>query len=239
PALTKGRARRFTIKVKLAAQTAISRRDEITVFEAIPSHEFRGHGHEFEKKYTLSQIRNGTSHHLMVSYRLGGLSLLVRHETDGYIWEPKPVTKLTRVGPRKFVEPEACSTEKTAPKTKIQKLGHIVSRDPTLEIKTRSFKNRLTTILKLIWRFPTPRVQDVIAELKDWERAHQNDIKKLVALIQNIIRATRQYGGCATILYDVKKDVLVVKKAERKKMLPDDVYSRWTEPDTKTETSLF
>lgn len=78
-------------------------------------------------------------------------------------------------------------------------------------------------------------MQDVTAELKEWERTHQNDIKKFVALMKDIVRATREYGACATVLYDAKKDVLMVKKAERKNMLPDDLYSRWTNPDTKNE----
>lgn len=144
PTLAKGRPRRFMIKVELAAQTAIFCRDEITALETIPPHEFRG---EFEKKYTLNQIRKSTSHHLMVSYRLGGLSFLVRHETDGFVCEPKPLTiEDDGVDLEHDLKPKSCSQEEPVSKLNIQKLGHIVSRESTVEIKTRSFKNRLKTV---------------------------------------------------------------------------------------------
>ena len=55
--------------------------------------EFRGFGHEFEKASTITQVKGSTGHHRIVSYRLGSLSFLVRHETDGYVSDLKPVVK--------------------------------------------------------------------------------------------------------------------------------------------------
>ncbi|KAJ5525666.1 geranylgeranyl pyrophosphate synthetase [Penicillium frequentans] len=77
--------------------------------------------------------------------------------------------------------------------------------------------------------FSMPKVEDVDAALKNWEKTHQKDITKLVALINRILQVTRNWGGGSTIQYDAVKDKLVVKKTEKKKMLPDDLYRRWAD----------
>jgi hypothetical protein len=66
--------------------------------------------------------------------------------------------------------------------------------------------------------------------MRDWEQTHQDAITKLVALIKYILRVTRNWGGSSTIRYDPLKDKLVIKEIERKKMLPEDLYSRWENP---------
>ena len=75
----------FTINMEVVKGTAILCRAETVVQETIGPHEFRGYGHEFEKAYTSDQIHDSIGHHRIISYRLGSLSFIVRHETDGCI----------------------------------------------------------------------------------------------------------------------------------------------------------
>ncbi|KAJ5548086.1 geranylgeranyl pyrophosphate synthetase [Penicillium frequentans] len=93
PSLNKHGLDPFTIQVDIAAQTAIFCRAETATYEVIGPKEFKGYGHEFEKAYTIDQIKGSTGHHRIVQYKLGGLRFLVRHETDGCVDDLKPIVK--------------------------------------------------------------------------------------------------------------------------------------------------
>jgi hypothetical protein len=147
PTLTKNGLDPFTIQVDMAAQTAIFCRDETATFEVIGLGEFRGFGHEFEKAYTINQVRDSTGHYRIVSYRLGGLSFLVRHETDGFVEDWKPVVEkdksigdnLANILQSLSLSLENDTTDETSVQSKltIKREGRVVPRESTLEIKTR------------------------------------------------------------------------------------------------------
>ncbi|KAJ5855569.1 geranylgeranyl pyrophosphate synthetase [Penicillium soppii] len=254
PTLNKNDLESFTIQVDMTAETAIFSRKDTATSEFIGSDEFRGFGHEFEKAYTINQVKESTGHHRIISYRLGGLSFLVRHETDGYVRDSKSSVmdaeltgdNLADILNSLSLTPETTSIDEPSSKSKltIKREGRTVSRESTLEIKTRVFHKslKLTEVAAQLWIsqtpklvrayhrrgiFPTPKVEDVTAALKVWEKVHQDAITKLVALIKCILRVTRKWGGSSTIRYDPLKDKVVVKKVERKKILPEDLYSRW------------
>ncbi|CAI7607388.1 unnamed protein product [Penicillium glandicola] len=227
----------FTIEVDMTAQTAIFCRAETATYEVIGPGEFRGFGREFEKSYTINQVRDSTGHHRIISYRLSGLSFLVRHETDGYVGDSKPGSKddtgddLAKTLHSLSLTPETTATVQASvkPKLTINREGQVVPRELTLEIKTRVVHKPMAIpeVAAQLWIsqtpklvrayhqrgiFPTPKVEDVTTEIKDWERTNQDDIKKLVEVINRILRVTRNW---------------VIKKVERKKMFPDDLYARW------------
>jgi hypothetical protein len=77
--------------------------------------------------------------------------------------------------------------------------------------------------------FSKPEVEDVTSQLKVWEQAHRKDIIQVVALINRIISITKSCGGTTAIRFNHLTDKLVIEKTEKKKMLPDDLYARWTE----------
>ncbi|KAJ5693744.1 geranylgeranyl pyrophosphate synthetase [Penicillium majusculum] len=117
----------------------------------------------------------------------------------------------------------------------IKREGQAVSRESTLEIKTRVFHKplELSEVTPQLVRayhqrvvFSRPEVEDVTTAMKDWEKGNQDDIKKLIALVNRILRVTRNRGRSSIIRYDPREDKLVIKQVERKKMLPDDLYSR-------------
>ncbi|KAJ5993886.1 geranylgeranyl pyrophosphate synthetase [Penicillium sp. IBT 35674x] len=255
PSLNKHGLDSFTIQVDIAAQTAIFCRDETATYEVIGPMEFKGYGHEFEKAYTTDQVKGSTGHHRIVRYKLGGLRFLVRHETDGCVDDVKPIIKketagddLANILKSLSLSPETTSAEDISVHSKltIRKEGRMVPRESTLEIKTRVCHRslELSEVAPQLWAsqtpklvrayhqrgiFSMPKVEDVDAALKDWEKAHQKDITKLVALLNRILQVTRSWGGGSTIRYDAVKDKLVVNRTEKKKMLPDDLYRRWTD----------
>ena len=73
--------------------------------------------------------------------------------------------------------------------------------------------------------FPVPKGEDVAADIKTWEEDNQRDLRKLAALISKIISVVKECGGNAIVKYDILGDKLVIWKVDRKKMLPNDLYS--------------
>ncbi|KAJ5780518.1 geranylgeranyl pyrophosphate synthetase [Penicillium paradoxum] len=255
PSLARRDLDSFTIQVEMAAQTAIFCRDETPIYQYIAVNEFKGFGREFEKAYTTYQIEESTGHYRILQYRLGGLRFLVRHETDGYLDE-KPAeskdlvaeesipTNLDSLSP--LLETASVDEAVSQPRLTIKKEGWVVPRELTLEVKTRAFHKplELSEFAAQLWisqtpnlvrayhkggLFSTPEVDDISTALQDWEQAHQEDIRKLVALITRILQVTREWGGTSTIQYDDSKDKLVAKKVTGRRMLPDDLYSLWTD----------
>ncbi|KAH8807632.1 hypothetical protein F5884DRAFT_844512 [Xylogone sp. PMI_703] len=256
PGLSRDGSKAFTINIEVNNTTAIFCREDSATYEVIGAHEFKGFGHQFVKTYTRSQIRGETGHHRIISYRFGGLSFIIRHETDGYI-DDKPGTPSSNIkGPESdslssLLESmslsEGLSSVKksnTQSKLTVRDEGKTVQRESTLQIKTRTINKTLNVqdIAPQLWisqtpnlviayhengTFRVPKVMDVTRELKTWEESHQRDLRKLVALIEEIIKKVKGCGGRAILKYDNIEDILVIKRAAGKRMLPDDLYSKW------------
>ena len=80
--------------------------------------------------------------------------------------------------------------------------------------------------------FQRPEVEDVAAQIKMWEERNQTDLRKLAALIKKILDVVKESGGSASVKYEVKKDRLVISRVySGKKMLPEDLYSKWDDKD--------
>lgn len=250
PSLEKHERKPFTINIEIAKNTAIFCRDETATHEYIAPHEFRGFGHEFEKKYTKSSLKGSTGHHRIISYQFGGLNLVVRHETDGYVGTTAGTASLSSQEPDSDVLSGMLGSLSLSPapttsaELTVREEGRVVPRESTLEVKTR-VSHRLLAISDVapqLWVsqtpklvrayhnkgiFKEPKVEDITADLKIWEEAHQQDLRKLAALIRKLVDVVKECGGIATVRYDVQGDKLMVQKVDRKKMLPKDLYSKW------------
>ncbi|KAJ5662736.1 geranylgeranyl pyrophosphate synthetase [Penicillium macrosclerotiorum] len=243
----------FTIQVEINFETAIFCREEIASREVIEPEEFRGYGHGFEKAYTKDQIPGSTAHHRIISYQLAGLKFLVRHETDGYVDNPgfmKSDQSIAGLGGLlESLSLSSTTTSTVQPPARsqltIKNAGRVVPRASTLELKTRAAHKPFdfSEVAPQIWISQTPKlvrayhnrgtfsdpdVEDVAAAIKEWEWSHQDDIKKLVALLNWILKVARSWGGSSIIRYDDRKDKLVIMRTQTRKMLPDDLYKRWT-----------
>lgn len=252
PSLGKNERQPFTINIEMAGDTAIFVREETATHEYIAPHDFRGFGHEFEKAYTTSSLNGSTGHHRIITYHFGGLNLIIRHETDGYVGADAgtalPSTPeadgdvLSGMLGSLSLSPEAPRLTNT--KLTVQEEGRVVPRESTLEIKTRASHRVLgiSEVAPQLWVsqtpklvrayhskgiFQEPRVEDVSVDIRRWEEVHQADLRKLAALIRRLLDLVKECGGTTTVRYDVQGDKLVVQKAEVRKMLPTDLYSKW------------
>ncbi|OBT60107.1 hypothetical protein VE03_10331 [Pseudogymnoascus sp. 23342-1-I1] len=87
--------------------------------------------------------------------------------------------------------------------------------------------------------FPVPEVEDVAADIKTWEEGNQRDLRKLAALISKIVDVVKGCGGNAIVKYDILGDKLVIWKVDRKKMLPNDLYSIWDDRAGSEASSIM
>lgn len=257
PTSSRNAAERFVINVEITDKTAIFSRAETKTTEYIGSHEFRGFGHEFEKAYTASRINGSTGHHRILSYLLGDLRFLVRHEVDGYLEHQTTLSRSTHNGNEagdlesllgslslSRTNGSAEAVRIRGSKLSFREEGRMVPIGSTLEIKTRVFHKPLafSEVAPQLWVSQTPKlvrayhkgglfqeakVEDVTLLIRSWEDENQASLKRLTVLIKKIISSTEECGGRATVVFDVAADRLLVTPADGNPMLPQDLYCKW------------
>ncbi|GAB7360586.1 hypothetical protein MBLNU230_g0468t1 [Neophaeotheca triangularis] len=243
----------FTIKAEAVGETVIFCREETKVEEVIGPAEFKGYGHEFGKAYTSHEVNGSTGHHRIVSFQFGGMGLIIRHETDGYIGgggEEDGVASKDDLLDK--LEKLSLNTGTAGPegpvadsKLTIRKTGRPVTRASTLEIKTRVAHKPIPfeEVASQLWisqtpnlvrayhvrgLFNVPMVEDMTAALGNWEKAKQKALVLLVALIKKVLGVVREYGQ---VVIRYREDVgrLIITPKKTSKMLPDDLYLMWEE----------
>lgn len=75
----------FTIRIEMEKDTVIFCRDETAAVQYIGPGQAMGYGHSFESACTRKVVQGSTGHHRILTYLFGGMRLLVRHETDGFV----------------------------------------------------------------------------------------------------------------------------------------------------------
>ena len=224
--------------------------------------DFRGYGREYEKQYTTQEIRGSTGHHRIITYDFCGLKFLICHETDTYL-KTNAITNISKQKVQEdhsFYaiwgdQPQASSCKAATPTSsqlQVKHGGHMVPFASTIEIKTRTSTRPLniSEIALQLWvsqtpklvrahhyrgMFEKPAVEDVAEAFKAWETANQEDLGKLSELIRIIILVVKANGGKAEVVYDMARDKLLIKKAERANMLPADLYLKWNDDGSKVD----
>lgn len=74
-------------------------------------------------------------------------------------------------------------------------------------------------------------VEDVSAQLRGWEEEKQKELRLLAALMVRIRETVREQGGRAVLKYYGARDYLGVWTAEGERMLPGDLYERFSKGD--------
>ena len=235
----------FTIRVEVNKNTAIFCRDEAVTQEFIGPAEFKGFGHEFEKRYTKHQINGSTGHHRIISYRFGYLNFIVRYENDGYVDVDAKTTSSSTIREAAdnilsdALESLSISASDSRPTTKplgsklsILEQGRVIPLASTLEIKTRVMHRPLgfPEVAPQLWasqtpklvrayhqkgKFEQPQVENVEVQIKMWERGNQRDLRKLHGLIEKIVSVVKGCGGRGVVNYKAEGDKLVVRKCDK------------------------
>ncbi|CAF9926779.1 MAG: hypothetical protein GOMPHAMPRED_004219 [Gomphillus americanus] len=229
----------FTIRLELVRNTLMMSREEAKTFEVIKPDEFRDFGHEFEKAYTKNKFSKSTGHHRIITYKLGGVKILLRHETDGYIGDDSVESLLESLSLDTTRHPLTFDDSNLL----VQQQGDNVPISSTLEIKTRVSHKSISfeDIAPQLWLSQTPNLvrayhqrglfdscepQNVKADIDLWEREHRKDISKLEHLLRKV-RVLVQQTGMNVLRFDTAKDSLTLTKLEQTKMLTNDLYAEW------------
>lgn len=255
PELGGGGLSAFTIGVECIKNTAIFSRQEAEASVSIAPNEFKGYGHEFERTYTTNQTSGSSGHYRIIRYRFGGLNFIVRHKTDGCVAtttspypsrkEPTDNSLPSTLADLSLSSPnDIRGASLSGSKLTIRNEGQTVPLESTLEIKTRVAHKgiEIRDVAWQLWtsqtpklvrayhhggKFRKPEVEDVMTEIKKWEEVHQDDLRKLAALISRIVKVAKECGGNTVIEYDGVGDKLLIHKVAMKKVLPEDLYSKW------------
>jgi hypothetical protein len=224
PSLSKNGLEPFTIEIEVISMTAMFCRAEAETVRYVGLDEFAGFGHEFEKAYTRDQVSGSTGHHRIITYSFGGLRLIVRYETDGYV---DSLSGPSAVGPDQdnlssmmeslSLRPSNCVPCGASGRSKLllRDEGLTVPADSILEIKTRVAHKPISIqeVLPQLWVsqapnlvcayhkngvFAAPKVERVVTEIKEWGESHREDLRRLSSLLKKLIGIVKGNGGTAT-----------------------------------------
>jgi hypothetical protein len=260
PQLAKQETKRWMMAVEVVQNTALFCPQETKTSITINPGQDNGYGREFEKAFTTRKIDGSASHHRIVTYSFGGMKLMVRHETDGYLSLNDQIksrygnhlasidSMISSALQWQDRKPTTPPQELNESKLQIRHEGKEIGIESTIEIKTKSHNNKVVVkdFAAQLWasqtpklvrayyhpggKFPTPNVEDVSDEIKEWEAKNRADLSILAALLRRILTLAKQFGGAVTVSYDPKRERLTVfKDKPDKKMLPDDLYRMWQE----------
>ncbi|KAM0714500.1 hypothetical protein Q7P37_009794 [Cladosporium fusiforme] len=255
----------FNIRAEVINNTVIFHREETSTTEIIGPNDFKGYGHEFEKAYTINELPLSSGHHRIISYRLGTLRFIIRHETDGYVDDDSAERFLKKGSPtddlsnllgamtlsRSNVLP---GIDPSASKLILKQGGRDISLGSTLEIKTRIHHKPLSMkeVAPQLWisqtpklvrayhergKFSAPVVEDVSTDVKNWESSNQQTLKRLAGLITQIIAAVKREGHSA-ITFDMAHDELRLRPTKARRSFPTDLYERWKTPSCGQKAGL-
>lgn len=141
----------FRVVVQVIGETVFFVRRENSPTETLE--DIRGHGHTFLETHTTwdADMKGSSANHRIMTYRFGGLKMLVRYEADAYIPDPNLKRSPATTSPPKDSDPDLStllSDLKTSPTTTTHSspsnsIKHLtnpdqpVAQSQIVEIKTR------------------------------------------------------------------------------------------------------
>lgn len=241
----------FEIQVEVAGgKTVLFTRVEPETTEAIRG--FRGYGYNFKKAYTECQAGN-TGYYRVIRYRFGGMNLVVRYDTEGFIEKKGKAASLgdaqnvddALAGSMKALDiSRAGDTNANASALVVRPGGRPVDLSLTLEIKTRAAGRLLdmAEVTSQLWIGQTPnlaigyhrkgifddiRVRDMEDDIYRWEVANREVLSSLASLVRKIVALVKDSGHRNAILKYNGHEKLSIIRTEQERMLPKDLYSKW------------
>ncbi|KAL7813888.1 hypothetical protein V8C44DRAFT_363793 [Trichoderma aethiopicum] len=239
-----GTERSFRMLVEVVGKTVHLIRRENSPKEQILG--VRGFGHAFPEAYTTwtPDVRSSKSHHRILKLRFGGLDLLVRHSADGYIEEKDDKTPLIEslsIGPDSGSSADSDSLE-------VVDGGKVTSQDAIFDLKTRSIKaigrDTLSEELPRLWlaritnfilahhtrgTFNNVEVANVHDEVEEWEESHQEDLRRLSALLHRIQTTALEHEDTLLEIVRVDGGPLQIRKRlpDAGVAFSDEVKKQW------------
>ncbi|KAL9085437.1 MAG: hypothetical protein Q9165_007587 [Trypethelium subeluteriae] len=194
----------FRFVIEAVGDTVFFIRKEKSPRETIPN--VRGYGHSFPEAYTTWEhdVKGSISHQRIINYRFGGLHLLVRFESDGYLRNRTEL--LSKAGDLEHSAAFSQGLEETDPD------------DPSNLLKTIVMQQNIRSsedALEIIFGDKTNVQQDALFDLKTraayrkGEATLAEELPRLwISQIPNFILAYHEYGVFEDIqITNVQKEV--------------------------------
>jgi hypothetical protein len=239
----------FRFDVDVVGDTVLFARRERSPNEMIT--DLRGYGHTFPEAYTTwdSEVRNSCSHQRIVRYEFGGLNLLVRSETDGYVKDPD-LEKSSAGKPAKSQSLDDAlgsvslggSGVEAGRALEVRLQGRKVPQDLIFDLKTRaSYKPfDMEEIFPRLWLnqtpkfliayhqfglFDKPRVEDVRQRVLEWESRNSALLARFHSIVKRIVDVVRDSEDQqCEVSWDGQGPLLITKQiGEGRKALPSDL----------------
>jgi hypothetical protein len=247
----------FSMRMEFVGGTAILHREDTETQELIGPDDFRGYGHEFKRAHTRNEIPLSTGHQGVVSYSLGSLRLVIRHETNGYLGTETPIraSKQESAGgdidslsesipiSQPSVVGDTTTFPSTSSKLTVCRGGRSIPLKPTLDIKTRAHHKPLglVDVAPQLWLSQTPNLVRGYHDRRVFKKLMLQDVSatvkwwerknqdKLGRLLALLISliAEGKPHGHVSIRYSASKDRLSVYRCAGVKSFPDDLYQKW------------
>ncbi|KFY19857.1 hypothetical protein V491_04163 [Pseudogymnoascus sp. VKM F-3775] len=241
----------FRFDVDVVGDTILFVRRENSPTELIK--DVRGYGHTFPEGYTTwdSDSRRSVSHQRIIRYEFGGLRLLVRTETDGYLKRAgdQVINSLASQG---TLESDignvnmSSSSPSTTQKLQLKMQGHKVSQEQIFDIKTRSQQNifDMEEILPRLWLnqtskfllayhryglFDQPEVKDVRHLVIGWQKDNSGLLGRFHAILRRIVDVVRDSDEQQLeVSWDGQGPLLITKQVGKgRRALPSDLRKLW------------
>jgi hypothetical protein len=207
--------RAFRFDLNIIGDTIIFIRRENSPTELIA--DIQGYGHTFPEKYTTwdKDVGNSCSHQRIISYDFGGLQLLVRSETDGYLKEVATGPQNTGQSAKGKDLADAFdsmavgnATPSKTRKLEVRLQGTEISQDKIFDIKTRAVYRPydMNEILPRLWLnqtpnfliayhefglFNKPQVESIRKDILQWQNKNSSVLARLHALLKQIVDVVR------------------------------------------------
>ncbi|KAJ5495148.1 geranylgeranyl pyrophosphate synthetase [Penicillium diatomitis] len=195
-------------------------------------------------------------HHRIISYELGGLTFLIRHEVDSFAGEGE--SQGDGIGctsnPLALSQNDPSVGNKASPTSNlnIHGLAKSILRGSDLGIKIRTIQTSLDLdeVMPQLCISQTPNLvpayhggdrleclemENVTTQIEDWKGRHEHHIGAFVNLIKTFSDKTRQIGGTAMIRFNPATDTVDADETHGLNMLPDDLYALYAK---ETEVDL-
>lgn len=243
-------SRPFRFDVDVIGDTVFFVRRESSPTEVIA--DIRGYGHTFPEAYTTWDmgVRNSCSHQRIIKYDFGGLKLLVRTETDGYVKscgtdapsrpsESGNKSSITEALGSMFIRSDEVARDQ---KLRLELKGKMIPQRQIFDIKTRaSYKSfDMNEILPRLWLNQTPRfliayhtqglfdnpeIKDIRQDVLQWERDNSAILARFHAVISRIGDVVRDSDSKqCEVSWDGQGSLLVTGQiGEPRRALPSDL----------------
>lgn len=213
----------WRIEAELVEGTLFLTRWEANSVRIITGSLNSGYGHEFEKAFLKFEedLRDSSTHHRIIEYEIAGMKWVVRYEADGYSNDKQENEGSMAVGVSETYPEVTAAVERLSLEFQPQPMmlegvtviqrGHLVSPESVIEVKCTTRKgSQIRSKTPQCWFSQTRhlfvgRHQDgqvnrvtkteMSHVFDNWEKAHQDELRKLTALVNEIKVIAGQVSG--------------------------------------------